>query len=77
LKINLVNEKGQKVSNGKSLNYVENAFSLNLKAYYSNGEEVGQTQKGKNFLKGSVNCTMMHGKASFDKLYPREVSRKL
>ncbi len=67
----------------KSLNpyllllFEDNPLSLNLKAYYSDGEEVGPTKKGDNFIKGTVNCTMIDGTASFDKLYPREVSKKL
>jgi hypothetical protein len=28
-------------------------------------------------MKGSLNSTLINGKAIFDKLYPREVSRKL
>ena len=57
--------------------FLENAISLNLKVYYSNGEEVGPTKKGANFIKGTVNSIMLNGMASFDKLYPREVTRKL
>jgi hypothetical protein len=38
---------------------------------------VGPTKKGANFIKGTVNSIMVNGKASLDKLYPREVTRKL
>ena len=75
--ISLINSNGQKIPNRNIEFNLENAISLNLKVYYSNGEEVGPTKKGKNFIKGTVNCIMLNGKASFDKLYPREVSRKL
>ena len=28
-------------------------------------------------MKSPLNCTLIHGRAMFDKVYPREVSRKL
>lgn len=28
-------------------------------------------------MKGPLNCTLINGKALFDKVYPREVSRKM
>jgi hypothetical protein len=77
LKINLLDFNDKKIQNGKFSYYLENVISLHLKVFYSNGEEIGDTKKGENFMKGSLNCTMGHGKAIFDKVYPREVSRKL
>jgi hypothetical protein len=77
LKINLVDLYENSIGNGKKYNDLENAISLHLKMFYSNGEEIETTKKGESFMKGPLNCTLINGGALFDKLYPREVSRKM
>ena len=46
LKISLENLHGHKIENRTYSIYLENAIGLNLKAFYSTGEEVGETKKG-------------------------------
>ncbi len=57
----LVNQHGKVVFHGNLFFIIENALSINLKVYYSNGEEIGQTKKGEDFIKGTVNSTMIRG----------------
>jgi hypothetical protein len=46
LKINLVDFNENSIGNGKNYNDLENAISLHLKMFYSNGEEIETTKKG-------------------------------